>query len=121
MEKLAGRFTERQTPPNGLGNVSHRENIMLHYRVLCLAALASVAIRCWTGQAGNQAPPPVPQQEVVVPTTPVPPPTVVRPLTLAEFAESFKPAPGTYEVVLLHPDTCCPVKVCFTLPCGCPK
>ena len=31
------------------------------------------------------------------------------------------PAPGHYEVVLLNPETCCPVKVCFTLPCGCPE
>jgi hypothetical protein len=27
--------------------------------------------------------------------------------------------PGTYEVLLIHPKTCCPVKVCFTLPPGC--
>jgi len=45
----------------------------------------------------------------------------VRPPTLEEFAASFQPAPGRYEVVLLNPETCCPVKVCFCLPCGCPK
>src|SRR5262249_2871744 len=65
-------------------------------------------------------PPPVPSSEVV---TPLPPPTPVpmRGMTLAEFAATIKPAPGNYEVILLHPRTCCPVKVCFTLPCGCPK
>jgi hypothetical protein len=58
--------------------------------------------------------------EVVVPPTVVPGPVSVRPPTLAEFAASFHPAPGHYEVVLLNPETCCPTKVCFTLPCGCP-
>ncbi len=68
-------------------------------------------------------PPPVPlapavQQQPVI----VSPPSVgVRPPTLEEFAASFHAAPGHYEVVLLHPVTCCPVKVCFTLPCGCPR
>ncbi len=41
--------------------------------------------------------------------------------TLDEFAKSFQPAPGKYEVVIQHPVTCEPVKVCFTLPEGCPK
>jgi hypothetical protein len=41
--------------------------------------------------------------------------------TLAEFAGSFRPLPGTYEVTLIHPRTCCPVTICFTLPHGCPK
>jgi hypothetical protein len=52
-----------------------------------------------------------------------PPPRVVvqRAPTLDEFARSFQPAPGKYEVVIQHPVTCEPVKVCFTLPEGCPK
>ncbi len=74
------------------------------------------------------APPPV----VVVPAAPVvpapvvppaplpPPPAPVRPPTIGEFAASFQPAPGTYQVTLLHPLTGCPVPVCFTLPPGCP-
>ena len=71
-------------------------------------------------------PPPVPlppAEPVTVAPVPVSPPpgVVVRPPTLEEFAASFQPAPGHYEVVLLNPETCCPVKVCFTLPCGCPK
>ncbi len=70
------------------------------------------------------APPPVvvyPGDPPPVPLPPAEPIAVGRPPTLAEFAASFQPAPGHYEVVLLNPETCCPVKVCFTLPCGCPK
>jgi hypothetical protein len=44
-----------------------------------------------------------------------------KPLTLAEFAERFKPAPGSYEVVLIHPVSKAPVAVRFTLPNGAPK
>ena len=58
----------------------------------------------------------------------VPPVVLIQPRiivnrvpTLDEFAASFKPAPGKYEVVILHPVTCEPVKVCFCLPEGCPK
>ena len=74
-------------------------------------------------------PPPVPlppaEPAPVVPApVPLPAPgpeaVIVRPPTLEEFAASFHPAPGHYEVVLLNPETCCPTKVCFTLPCGCP-
>ena len=53
------------------------------------------------------------------PTPYVLPSTPVRPMTHREFAASFRPAPGNYEVVLLHPCTHCAVKVCFTLPPGC--
>jgi hypothetical protein len=38
-----------------------------------------------------------------------------------EFARSFTPAAGSYEVDLIHPYTGCPVHVCFSLPPGCPK
>jgi hypothetical protein len=43
--------------------------------------------------------------------------------TVADFVSTFQPSSkgGRYEVVLLHPCTNCPVKVCFTLPCRCPK
>jgi hypothetical protein len=49
--------------------------------------------------------------------------TVVQAMTLNEFARSFKPdcSGGKYEVVLVHPCTCKPVKVCFSLPPGNPK
>jgi hypothetical protein len=55
----------------------------------------------------------------VYPRDSAPPP--VAALTLEQFARAFKPAPGNYEVWLIHPGSECPVKVCFTLPCGCPK
>jgi hypothetical protein len=81
----------------------------------------------------------LPAQPVpVIPGTPVMPPTepalqppplppapsavvVARPQTLEEFAASFKPAPGTYETVLINPITKNPVKVTFSLPAGDPK
>ncbi len=59
-----------------------------------------------------------PAERLVVPP---PAPVVVRAPTLEEFAATFRPAPGTYEVTILHTRTCCPVTVCFTLPEGCPK
>lgn len=57
-------------------------------------------------------PPPPPPAPIILPV----PPAGTLPLTTAEFAASFKPLPGTYEVVLLHPFTGQPVKVVFTLP-----
>ena len=95
--------------------------------VLVLASAASIAC----GQFAPNVPdgqPPLPQTvpnlpppAVVPPSVIVPPPAIVpvRPMTIEEFAASFKPLPGRYEVMLIHPKTCCPVKVCFTLPCGC--
>lgn len=51
----------------------------------------------------------------------LPPPVVLplQPMTVSEFVAWFKPLPGKYEVMLIHPKTGCPVKVCFTLPPGC--
>ena len=65
----------------------------------------------------SDEPPPI----RMLPPTPAPPPIVVQAPTLEEFAASFKPAAGTYEVTILHSRTCCPVTICFTLPPGCPK
>jgi hypothetical protein len=62
-----------------------------------------------------------PAGRVVVPVPPPLAPVVVRPPTLEEFAASFRPAPGNYEVTILHSRNGCPVTVCFTLPPGCPK
>lgn len=42
-------------------------------------------------------------------------------MTVEEFARCFRPTPGTHHVCLIHPVTCRPVEVCFTLPPGCPK
>jgi hypothetical protein len=45
--------------------------------------------------------------------------TVGRVPTLGEFTQG-RFGPGQYEVMLIHPCTCQPVKVCFCLPV-CPK
>src|SRR5581483_946720 len=66
--------------------------------------------------------PPVPME--ALPLRPVPPVvSAARAPSLADFAATFRPAPtgGRYEVVVQHPCTCCPVKVCFCLPPGCPR
>jgi hypothetical protein len=65
-----------------------------------------------------------PGVEVLHPPRPVDgSPAVSGPVALshADFARSFTPAAGNYEVDLIHPYTHCPVHVCFTLPAGCPK
>ena len=49
------------------------------------------------------------------------PVAVAQPMSVADFACGFQPAAGTYRVTLIHPKTCCPVDVCFTLPCGCAR
>jgi len=74
------------------------------------------------------APTPLPAPTIVTPAPApglVPPPFApsagVRPLTLNEFAASFQPAPGQYEVTLLHPVTGSPVHFAFTLPDGAPR
>jgi hypothetical protein len=61
---------------------------------------------------GTVAPAPAPAPVVL---TPAPP------MTHQEFARIFKPLPGKYEVVLIHPGSKRPVNVCFTLPDGCPR
>jgi hypothetical protein len=67
------------------------------------------------------APPPLlytaPTPLVAVPMVPAQAlPAGVSAQTPAEFAGNFKPMPGSYEAILLHPFTLQPVKVCFTLP-----
>jgi hypothetical protein len=69
--------------------------------------------------------PPPPQPVVVTPPPKVaviPAPVVInRPMTPQEFAQSFRPAPGPYDVVLIHPRTGQAVRVNFTLPPGNPR
>src|SRR5580700_8359868 len=77
--------------------------------VACLLSL------CLTGAAGLEPPPLV---------LPAPTPTLVpcpTPIAVCDFARSFRPAPGTYEVLFVHPTKGCPVRVYFTLPPGCPR
>jgi hypothetical protein len=77
-------------------------------------------------------PPPPPMEPIPLPPgtaqrPPIllPPPTsgpiVVQAMSHKDFARAFKPMEGMHKVMLIHPYTCCPVEVCFTLPCGCPK
>lgn len=74
----------------------------------CLTLAVGILL---AGTAFAQEPLPAP---VAVAASPV--------MTVDEFARSFQPLPGTYEVTLLHPKTCCPVTVCFTIPpCHCVK
>jgi hypothetical protein len=80
--------------------------------VLLAANLASAQVV--PGVPDVPLPPPQP-----VPVLPAPAIVPVQPMTVADFVASFKPLPGNYEVLLIHPKTGCPVKVCFTLPPGC--
>jgi hypothetical protein len=76
---------------------------------LCLAAGLSA-------QAPDMAVPP-PATDEIAPAVLLAPP----PISHGDFACAFKPQCGKYEVVFIHPVSCCPVCVCFDLPCGCPK
>ena len=69
---------------------------------------------------GEPIPVPLPKPGQTDFSVPVPltRPEATRPPTHREFAETFKPTAGTYEVVMLHPMTNKPVQVSFTLPEG---
>ncbi len=58
--------------------------------------------------------------EVIGPPAGMPTPAPVVAMTHYDFARTFRPVAGNHEVVLIHPRTGCPVRVCFSLPCGCP-
>lgn len=88
---------------------------LFHLGVFAVVGLAGLAPATRAQVVVPTAPPP----SVVQPILPAPTLLPVRALTLSEFASGFKPLPGTYEVLFQHPKTCCPVKVCFTLPPGC--
>lgn len=85
--------------------------------ILVLTSAASLASAQFAPET------PLPPNETLPPPqiVPGPPPPVVpmRPMTVSEFVATFKPLPGKYEVMLIHPKTGCPVKVCFALPPGC--
>jgi hypothetical protein len=68
---------------------------------------------------GAPIPVPLPKPGQTEFSVPVPLTTTpTRPMTPQQFVDTFKPAPGTYDVVLLHPATNRPVQVTFTLPEG---
>lgn len=53
------------------------------------------------------------------PVTPVEAPAV-QAMTFAEACCALKCLPpGEHRICFIHPYTCCPVEVCFCLPCGC--
>ncbi|HZT79635.1 MAG TPA: hypothetical protein VFA26_05420 [Gemmataceae bacterium] len=96
---------------------------MSHVRWVGVSALAVLFL---AGAAAVAQPPYPPPPVEPPPVVTAPPPQAVlpgpvRPLTLQEFACSFRPCPGPQEVMVIHPFTGCPVKVCFCLPAGCPK
>ena len=85
-----------------------------------LAAILSMSVASTAQAQLSLDQPPIPvDPPQAVPTLPPPAVLPVRPMTLSEFASAVKPVPGRYEVVLQHPKTRCPVKVCFNLPPGC--
>ncbi len=85
----------------------------------------NVCALCLTAALSLSQPPTEPDlptpTPIVLPAAPLAPAPVVRPITLAEFAATFQPLPGTYEITFIHPRKKCPVCVTFTLPPGCPK
>jgi hypothetical protein len=94
---------------------------LLHLKVLAMLVLANAATSA-SAQFAPEAPLP-PNETLPAPQAipALPPPAVlpIRPMTVSEFVATFKPLPGKYEVMLIHPKTGCPVKVCFALPPGC--
>jgi hypothetical protein len=82
---------------------------------LCLCLSAAVAAE----QAPPAAPPPKPVEPAPIELKLAPSAACPTPITLCDFCHGFKPAPGKYEVLFLHPVKCCPVWVCFDLPAGC--
>jgi hypothetical protein len=74
--------------------------------------------------------PPPPPGTVQAPAAKLAPPaeeapsprsTKQNPLTLDQFAKSFQPRPGNYDVTLINPVTKTPTAVRFTLPEGTPR
>jgi hypothetical protein len=62
------------------------------------------------------APLPAPTQVV-----PVPRPAIAAPVLPQEFAKSFQPVPGAYDIAFVHPRSHQPVTVSFVLPPGNPR
>jgi hypothetical protein len=89
-------------------------NIMIRATTLSLFALATIG-------AAAAGPPPLALPSAPPVMVPAPGQVLVPVPTVDQFAESFRPGEGTFHVVVIHPKTGCPVNVCFTLPCGCPR
>ncbi|HMP59870.1 MAG TPA: hypothetical protein PKD86_10990 [Gemmatales bacterium] len=82
---------------------------MSHRRLTVLLVALSLFV---PGVAALQAPEPqmAPAPAAAAPVA-IPVPTHI------EFARCFQPIPGEHRAVMLHPYTCCPIEVCFRLPC----
>ena len=96
-------------------------------RVLVQTPWATIAVPVQLQGARSPAPPPS-SEPVYIPGAPPPVPVPVpveapatRVPTLGEFAASFQPKGGRYEVEIEHPATGRPVRVSFTLPDGAPR
>jgi hypothetical protein len=87
-------------------------------RRLCTAGLLALFGLALGAPPGRAQLPTLPPPPPVVPALPVVPGRVP---TVAEFAATFQPVAGNYEITLQHPFTGYPVKVCLTLPPGCAK
>ena len=94
---------------------------LMFAHVLAILVVANTASMT-SAQFAPETPPP-PNETLPLPQTmpelPPPPIVPIRPMTVSEFVATFKPLPGKYEVMLIHPKSGCPVKVCFALPPGC--
>jgi hypothetical protein len=64
---------------------------------------------------------PVPRVYVQPVPQPAPQPAVVTAVSPADFARTFKPAPGSYTVTFVHTRSGQPVTVTFDLPAGNPQ
>lgn len=76
------------------------------HRILFVVA----ALGWFAAPAVSVADEPVPVEGAAAPAT----------LTFDQFCCAVKDlCPGKYEFCVIHPYTCCPVKVCLCVPCGC--
>lgn len=93
------------------------------YSIACIILLSGAALaappRVIQARAFESPPPPNADGSANVLPAPVFMPTPA--MSVDDFACHFKPVAGTHRVTLIHPKTCCPVDVCFELPCGCAK
>lgn len=92
-----------------------------------MLVLSTVALLAGTSWSWQPEPLPLPPRPTDGPSPmPPPPPGVVveSPIFIPnhfQFADAFKPLPGKYRVLVMHPCTCKPVEVCFNLPDRCAK
>jgi hypothetical protein len=84
--------------------------------MLCLCLSAALGVE----QEKPKEPPPKPVEPAPIDPKAPKPAACPTPISHCDFARTFKPAPGKYEVLFIHPVKGCPVWVCFDLPPGKP-